>query len=424
MINLSGGSGDAPPYLFCKEGIPIIHSVKDLGAWAENEAHSILRWWIERDVDDEKGGFYGYVAQDGTPDKNADRLLILGARLVWTYAAAYRIFQRPEYKKAAEHFYRYFVDHFMDREHGGAFWELTCDGKPKETAKNTYGQAFTLYALSEYARATGDQGARELAREQFTLLEEKVYDAEHNGYREYHARDWSQVADARPRRHKAVFTMNTSLHLIEAYTNFLRLEDTPKARAAVEKQLAIMVDKVRQPNNRFALFFDENWKRTDTLITYGHDIEGSWLLYETAEVLGDEDAIHRLKDISVAMAEAVMDGGIDPSDGGLYDERDYQSGELFPSKGWWQQAEAAVGFFNAYQLSGDEKFLKVSLDVANFIQSDIVDHEYGEWFGVARAEIGSEGRHTLEKVSGWKCPYHNARMCFELIERSSVCTTL
>ncbi len=386
----------------------------DIHAFARDEGRSILDWWLEHVIDPKTGGFHGEADRRGVPNTDADRHLVLGSRLVWTYSAASRVYGDKSYRDAAAYFYQYFRRAFWDEAHGGAYWVIAADGHTLEDNKQTYGQAFTLYALSEYVRATGDADALDMADRQFDTLETRVYQPDKDGFYEGLTRDWrldASTALSPVNPHRAAFTMNTSLHLIEAYTNYLRVRPTARVRAAVERMLNMMTARVLRTDHRFGVFFDERWRQVDSLISYGHDIEGSWLLYETARELGSEIEA-RVRGISLSMARAVLEGGV-AADGGLLDEREALTGEHNGVRAWWQQAEAAVGFFNAYHLSGDPAFLNACSGVIAYIRERFIDHEYGEWFMLAK----DEDTPSRPKITGWKCPYHNARMCFELMER-------
>ena len=380
----------------------------------------ILPFWEKYDVDEENGGFYGVVTREGMPVKGGTKCLVLNARLVWTFASAYRILKDEKYLKLAKRAYDYFCEYFIDKQHGGCYFMLDCKGNAIDDKKFVYGQAFAIYALSEYCRATGDTEARDKAVAIRDLLEQHAYTPDHPGYIEILARDWSynpanQGSNINPEA-EATKTMNTHLHLIEAYTGLLRVLRTPEQIAKVRQHLNIMLDKVYDSEiHHFKMFFRDDWSWTTPEISYGHDIEGTWLMTETAEVLGEKDMEEKSAPKCLAMAAACLEESILP-DGSMIYEYNPVTRHINTNRSWWVQAETVVGFLNAWQMSGEQRFLDASLKAFEYIDLFVVDHEYGEWFTM----LGNSGEVLSgyeSKIDGWKCPYHNARMCFEIIER-------
>lgn len=380
----------------------------------------ILPFWEKYDVDEENGGFYGVVTREGMPVKGGTKCLVLNARLVWTFASAYRILKDEKYLKLAKRAYDYFCEYFIDKQYGGCYFMLDCKGNAIDDKKFVYGQAFAIYALSEYCRATGDTEARDKAVAIRDLLEQHAYTPDHPGYIEILARDWSynpanQGSNINPEA-EATKTMNTHLHLIEAYTGLLRVLRTPEQIAKVRQHLNIMLDKVYDFEiHHFKMFFRDDWSWTTPEISYGHDIEGTWLMTETAEVLGEKDMEEKSAPKCLAMAAACLEESILP-DGSMIYEYNPVTRHINTNRSWWVQAETVVGFLNAWQMSGEQRFLDASLKAFEYIDLFVVDHEYGEWFTM----LGNSGEVLSgyeSKIDGWKCPYHNARMCFEIIER-------
>lgn len=380
----------------------------------------ILPFWEKYDVDEENGGFYGVVTREGMPVKGGTKCLVLNARLVWTFASAYRILKDEKYLKLAKRAYDYFCEYFIDKQYGGCYFMLDCKGNAIDDKKFVYGQAFAIYALSEYCRATGDTEARDKAVAIRDLLEQHAYTPDHPGYIEILARDWSynpanQGSNINPEA-EATKTMNTHLHLIEAYTGLLRVLRTPEQIAKVRQHLNIMLDKVYDSEiHHFKMFFRDDWSWTTPEISYGHDIEGTWLMTETAEVLGEKGMEEKSAPKCLAMAAACLEESILP-DGSMIYEYNPVTRHINTNRSWWVQAETVVGFLNAWQMSGEQRFLDASLKAFEYIDLFVVDHEYGEWFTM----LGNSGEVLSgyeSKIDGWKCPYHNARMCFEIIER-------
>ena len=392
-------------------------SMSDLRRQVEAELLSnILPFWLKYTIDDEFGGFRGQVLNDLAIDPHAAKGLILNARILWTFSKAFSVYRDPIYLETARRAYDYLLKYFWDAEFGGVFWMLDYEGEPLDSKKRIYGQAFTVYELAEYGHASGDSEAFQKALGLVKQIESAGHDDEHGGYFETYERDWTLAADQRlsdvDLDEKK--SMNTHLHLLEAYATLLRFREDPEVRLRLREQIEVFLDHVIDPaNDHFILFFDERWKRRSDVISFGHDIEGSWLLLEAAEILGDAALLERVREASVKMAQAVYEQAID-ADGGLLYEAD-PTGIIDTDKHWWPQAEAVVGFLNAYQVSGRRHFMDAAERSWEFIETHIVDREHGEWFWrVSRAGVPSSDQ---DKVGPWKCPYHNSRTCFEVMER-------
>ncbi|NIK80253.1 mannobiose 2-epimerase [Paenibacillus castaneae] len=383
----------------------------------EQELESnILGFWMKHTVDEQNGGFYGFISRDLTVNPEAGKSLVLNTRILWTFASAYRILGNEQYLKIADRAYNYVKKHFIDNEFGGLYWMVDAAGSPLETKKQVYGQAFAIYAFSEYYRATGNEAALQQAIELFRTLERYSYDKEYKGYFEALTREWQETDDnsLSEKDLNEKKSMNTHLHVMEGYTNLYRVWKSDELHAKLKELIEITIKHIVNPDNaHFILFFDEQWNYRSEHISYGHDIEGSWLLFEAAEVLGDEALLEEVKAIAIRMAEATFNEGVD-EDGGLLNEAG-PDGLIDTHKDWWPQAEAVVGFYNAYQMTGEEKYRDAAVRSWSFIEDFIVDKEHGEWlWSVTRDGTPSD---NIEKVSPWKCPYHNGRACFEMIER-------
>jgi mannobiose 2-epimerase len=391
--------------------------VQDLRQKVESELLSnILPFWLKYTIDNEYGGFRGQIANDLTIDPHAAKGLILNARILWTFAKAFSVYREPVYLATAQRAYEYLTRCFWDHEFGGVYWMVDFEGHPLDTKKRIFGQAFTVYALAEYFHATGDAEALEKAMRMVKFIESSSHDSAHGGYFETYERDWTLAQDQRLSEvdMDEKKSMNTHLHLLEAYAELLRFHEDATVRLRLRELIEIFLDRIIHPStHHFILFFDDRWRPRSEKISFGHDIEGSWLLTEAAEILGDASLLGRVREIAVKMAQAVHEQAID-ADGGLLYEAD--STRIIDSdKHWWPQSEAVVGFLNAYQMSGQQHFLDAAERSWAFIEKYIVDHEHGEWFGrVSRCGVPSAEQY---KVDLWKCPYHNSRTCFEVMRR-------
>jgi len=381
---------------------------------------NILPFWMRHAVDHENGGFYGTIFNDLRTEKRAPRSAVVNARILWTFAAACRL--GDGYRATADRAWAYLRDKFWDVEYGGIFWMVDYLGRPLSHRKQIYAQAFVIYALAEYFRATGD--AESLARAQalYRLIEAQSREPVHGGYLEARSREWRALEDLRlsEKDLNCPKSMNTHLHVMEAYTNLLRVWPDAALRASQKALLEVTLERiVDERTGHFRMFFDNAWNSLTDHVSFGHDIEGSWLIYEAAEVLGDAALLERSRRLAVRMAEAVYNEGLD-GDGSLFYEADASGKLIDANKHWWPQAEAVVGFYNAYQLSGEEHFLDAAVRAWDYIEEKIVDHEHGEWY----AKLTPDGRPYTETedadaclVGPWKCPYHNSRVCYEMLAR-------
>jgi len=374
---------------------------------------NLLQFWLENSIDKENGGFYG-EADSELVNKKADKSLILNSRILWSFANAYREDRDPEYLEMAERAYDYLIKNFEDQKFGGFYWLLNYKGEVKQAKKQIYGQAFCIYAFSEYYRAAEKEEALKKAVDIFAQIENKSYDPEYGGYFEAFSRDWSPTADMSLSKKdlNTAKSMNTHLHILEAYTNLYRVWPDPELKQKLEELIKVTINKiVDQKEYHFKLFFDQEWSSKSDIISYGHDIEGSWLIYEAAEVLGEQVLLEITEDIALKMAAAVLKNGT-AADGSIYYE--FEAGKLDSDRHWWPQAEAVVGFINAYQLSGEEKFIKAAVKNWNYIIERLVDKENGGWFWL----VDEQGKpSTKPKINAWKSPYHSSRACFESINR-------
>jgi len=293
---------------------------------------------------------------------------------------------------------------------------LDQDGSRKETRKQIYAIAFAIYGLAEYHMASGNDQPLKIAKGLFRDVEAYALDREQNGYTDALSRDWKALDDLRlsEKDQNESKTMNTHLHILESYANLYRTWKFPALKRALENVLRLLLDRFMDRESlHLNLFFDDDWNLKSSLVSYGHDIEASWLMYEAAEVLGNKALMEETGKLAVNMARENL-AGLD-KDGGLFYEWFPEENRMDTDKHWWPQAEALVGYYNAFQLSGDETFLFRTLESWNFIREKLIDQEFGEWHW----SVNKEGipQREKEKAGFWKCPYHNGRACMELIRR-------
>jgi mannobiose 2-epimerase len=390
-------------------------------AIAQELRDNLLPFWRHRSIDTSRGGFIAEMSCNGSVIDDAPRGLILNSRLLWTFSALYRHLGHQRDLELAQRARHELETRFRDREHGGYCWLVGAGGECLETTKKTYGQAFSIYALSDYFLATGDETALSSARELFALIERYAHDPEHGGYFEGCSRQWQALTALRLGEEDlpAAKSMNTHLHLLEAYTNLYRAWPVADVAARLRELLSlfdchILERRDNRSRNHLHHYFDKSWTTLPSFYTYGHDIEAGWLLCEAAEVLGDQEIIRHWRRCALEIAETTLAEGIDSTGALAYAGKD---GEMIDAKlDWWCQAEAVTGLWHAYQLSSDRAFATASLRVWETIQRCFIDRVNGEWFQRILAD-GTVDEQAA-KVSAWKGPYHNVRMCLEMARRT------
>jgi mannobiose 2-epimerase len=379
------------------------------------ELSAIAKWWLAHAFDAAHGGVYGEIADDNSVVANAEKSAILQTRALWFFSEYAGVSGDADAREAARRLYGYIVETFIDREEGGVFWSVAADGTPMSMRKQTYAQAFAVYALSAYARNCGDADAQRHALELARLIEERAWEPEHGGYLEAFARDWSAIDDYRlsARDLNAPKTMNTHLHVLECYSGLHRLVRSDFTKAILEKNIRLFDQRFAAPRGgkHLALFYTTDWRDQCADESYGHDIEASWLLYEAAEALGDEALMRHAAGRAVSLAVESL-SALD-KDGGLIYER-HAGKDPDRTRQWWPQAEAMVGFYNAWRLTGEERFRRAAAELWSFINNHVIDREQGEWFWHSTADKGALNPY---KVGFWKGPYHNGRAMMEMLRR-------
>lgn len=382
----------------------------------EELEQNILPFWIGKMTDHEHGGFYGRITGDDQLDSQANKGLILNARILWTFSKAYRLLGKKEYLTAATRAKQYLTDHFLDQAHGGLYWEVDYSGQPTQTKKQIYAQAFAIYGLSEYYSATSERNALDLAIHLFEMIERHSFDPEKNGYLEAFSADWRPIEDMRlsDKDENMAKTMNTHLHILEAYTSLYRVWEEPGLKSQLRNLVGLFADRfVDKGSGHLNLFFSKEWEYGHRIYSYGHEIETSWLLQEAVFQLDNQFLTEQITPVIKQIAAAADEGLM--FDGSMIYEYHTDQRTTDSERHWWVQAENVVGHLNLYQYHDDEEALDIAFRCWRFIQRHLIDHVNGEWHWSVYQD-GSINR-TDDKAGFWKCPYHNGRMCMEIIER-------
>ncbi len=373
----------------------------------------IIPFW-KKLRDDEFGGYYGYMDYDLNVDKEAVKGCILNSRITWFFSAAYKQLQDESLLEEAKHGYAFMKDHCFDKENGGVFWSVKYDGTPEDTTKHTYNQAFSIYALSDYYEASGDPEALELALQQFHLIEEKCTDE--IGYKEAFDRSFHEVDNDKLSENgvMAEKTMNTLLHVFEAYTELYRVSKNEEVKKRLEWIFEEFANKVYNPAlHRQEVFFDKNMNTILDLYSYGHDIETSWLLDYGVEVLGEQ----KYKDLITPITDDMLANLYQVAFDGHSLNNECDRGVVNTTSIWWVQAETVLGFVNgALKHPEIKEYMMAARSEWDYIQEHMIDPREGsEWFWDVDKNGGASDKKPI--VEPWKCPYHNGRMCLEIIRR-------
>jgi len=377
------------------------------------ELQNILNYWSANTIDEINGGFVGERDHYNNLVPNASKGIILNSRILWSFSAASNHLKTNKYKAICERSFNYLRTYFKDENYGGVYWELDAKGNPINTRKQVYAQAFMIYALSEYYMFSKNKTVLNWAVELYNLVEKHAKDINFGGYIEAFNNDWSPIADMRlsDKDENEAKTMNTHLHVLEAYTNLYKVYKSEGLKENLTELINLFLTKFLNTNNTLNLFFDEQWNLKSSVVSFGHDIETAWLLIEAAKVIEDEQLISKTERIAVLIADNFMKNAVD-IDGGVMNEFEPKTGVLDGDKHWWPQAEALVGLRYVYNITKNEKYLEVSSKILNFIQTKIIDKTNGEWFW----RVNKKGElYTSEyKIGMWKAPYHTSRACIVL----------
>lgn len=380
----------------------------------EHLKNDLIPFWNKM-RDDENGGFYGFADALGVPDPASPKGVILTGRIMWFYSSAYTLLKERGLLEMAEHAFGFLKERCYDRESGGVFWSVNADEGAFDDTKHTYCQAFVVYALAKFYRAGGNPEARELAYKIYRTIEEKCRDE--GGYLEAFNRDFSPCSNEKLSENgvMATRTMNTLLHIIEAYTELYVADKNAEVREKLFEALKLFKDKIYDPEKRICkVFFDHDYNSLIDLESYGHNIEASWLIERACGALSDDALRNEMLQMTKELAQAALENGPDKNkQNALNNER--ENDKVDRKKVWWVQAEAVVGFYNAYRNTNREEFLEAAESVLKFIRENVIDPATGEWIENIAADGNTDKKQAL--VHEWKCPYHNGRMCVEMISR-------
>lgn len=398
--------------------------------------NELIPFWNQL-KDEEHGGFYGYADHLGNPDPSADKGCILNSRILWFYSSAYRLLDDPSLLEMAHHAYRFLKDHFLDSQYGGVYWSVHYDGSVADDTKHTYNQAFAIYGLAAYYIASGRKSAMDLAYNLYHLIEEKCRDK--NGYLEAFHRDFSPASNEKLSENGVLAerTMNTLLHVMEAYSELYRADDFRESNSedndfqdnvskenasqevgnSIRTILELFKDKIYNGNRMICdVFFDLDYHSLIDLESYGHDIEASWLVGRACEVLNDPAYREKMAPVISGLAKGAYENSIDTNVYAMNTEA--ENGRVDAQKIWWVQAEAVTGFYNAYQEDpAKAEYREIAEKIWRYIQDHVIDKNSGEWIESIPENGTPDEKQAL--AHAWKCPYHNGRMYMEMIERLS-----
>ena len=379
-----------------------------------NLNNCILPFWKSM-LDPEYGGYYGLLDFDLNLDKKAVKGCILNSRILWFFSNVYLQTKKQGILSYADHAFAFLKDYCIDSEYGGIYWSMTYDGQPEDTTKHTYNQAFAVYALSSYYAATGRQEALDYAMDLFHVIETKCRLGE--GYGEAYTREFSPAENDKLSENNVIAdkTMNTLLHVCEAYTELYRVSQNAEVRDRLIWTLEEFYQNVYAPElHRLEVFFDSDMNSIIDLHSYGHDIEATWLIDRALEVLGDEELNRKLQPMLLDLADTIYNKA--------YKDRsvmaEAENGVDLTTRIWWVQCESIIGFWNAYQKTNESRYKEAAENIWQYVEEYLIDpRPNSEWY----SEVDEAGTPSsrLPIVEPWKCPYHNGRMCLEIMKRIS-----
>ena len=381
----------------------------------EKELKNVLSFWSTKAIDPKTGQFYGEIDHYGTPEPEAHKGIIMYSRILWTFAAACRFYKNNDYKPFADKARSFIENHFLDKKNGGVYWETDCDGAVVVNKKQVYAEAFTIYAYAEYFLAFGDQSALDFAMELFNKLETICLDKKNGGYFEAFSETWDKLDDVRlsDKDLNEPKGMNTNLHVLEAYTTLYEATKDARVGKALKDEILLYLNTIVDKNNHVTIFFSEDWQPKTTEISYGHDIESTWLIWEAAEQLDDKALLDEIRPKILAMIDTFIAEGFDTETNSTWYEYFPKTCKRDSDRHWWVQIEAVEGLANAYDMTGDKKYRDLALKQWDYIRKNVIDRVHGEWFW--RIDYDGFPVDSEPKMGMWKCPYHNGRGLMHMI---------
>lgn len=391
----------------------MINEYKKLKKELNVELKNILSYWTENTIDKEFGGFLGKRNHFNKVVEKASKGVILNTRILWSFSAATNHLKTDTYKDVCDRSFKYLKDFFNDKINKGVYWEVDYLGNPINKRKQVYAQSFTIYALSEYYLFSKNEEAKTWAIELFNQLEKYAKDSVNEGYFEAFNEDWSPIEDMRlsDKDMNASKTMNTHLHVLEAYTSLLKIYDNNELKASLKMLVKVFLEKFLNTKNHYELFFDDQWNLLSNSVSYGHDIEAAWLVIDAAKLIDDSELLHLSEEVAVKVADTFLLEAID-KEGAVINEKNLTTNHIDTDRHWWPQVEALVGLKYANDLKSDEKYISSSLKIWDFTKKNLIDHKNGEWF--FRVDEKGNVYKSEDKVSMWKAPYHTSRACIIL----------
>ncbi len=377
-----------------------------------NLEENILKFWIDK-MQDPNGGFFGQMTGEEEILEDSPKGAIQNARILWAFSAAYRILKKKEYLMVATRAKDYFIEHFIDNKYGGVYWSVNANGSRLNKRKHLYAIGFGVYALSEYVRATNDENILKYAVNIYETLEKEGLDPENGGYVEAKDRDWGETNDYKlcDKDPEARKTMRTQLHILESFTNLYRVWPNDNLRKNIINLLDLFNEKLIDPETgHLGLFFDEKWNKIENSYSYGYDIEASWILLEAALIVKDIDRINKTRHVAQSLGQAALKG-LQP-DGSFTNM--VCDGKECTCRQWWVQAEAVIGALWMWKYLNIKDGADIAINCWNYAATNLVDEEHGEWFWACKMD-GTPNKEK-DKVNFLKSPYHNSRMCFEVLE--------
>jgi mannobiose 2-epimerase len=395
--------------------------------------NGIIPFWLKNGIDKEYGGYLTNFDENGIPTGDTNKYIVTQTRMIWGFSALYQMYRKEEYKQAAREGVEFFIRNFWDKKFGGWFWKTTRDGILLDNGKVVYGQTFAIYALSKYTLATGEQIGLQYACSTFDLLQKYCADIENGGYNENLERDWTLSPSGFSGGD--LKSLDVHMHTMEAYTTLFQCSRLEIHRKILNEIIHLLLkrminNKIGCGYNQFDIYFNRrpaiNIRRTwnserkageviktpmDTT-SYGHNIEFVWMLNRACNVLNEP--YHKYDDISRKIVDHTLKYGFDYKRGGVFRDGPHEGEPLVKDKEWWQNCEALIGFLDAYEHLGDEKYAEAFAKTWDFDKTYLINEKIGEW----RQLVTYDGKPIISDIGNpWKAIYHTGRSMMECKQR-------